>query len=322
MLKIYRNTALKQYNTFRIRGKGKYFIEVTSKQQLRRALAWAKKQSMPFFILGGGSNVLFSDSVYNGLIIRIANNRIKKIRKNNIIVGAGMPLPELEKKFLQHSWTGLEWSIKIPGTVGGAVYGNAGAFGREMKDSIKKVITINPYTFKEKEYSLSQCKFSYRESIFKKNHEIIWEVVLKTREGKRRLIQEKRQEHQEYKIKKRHLFEHPSAGSVFRNVFIKDTPYAHSYHKHPRSIKGSAVIKGKRVIIMGGKLSVGWLIEQCGLKGKKKGEAMISEFHANVIMNLGKAKAKDVLYLINLCKKKVWKKFKINLKEEIIVIHY
>lgn len=317
-----RNIALDKQTTFRVGGKAKYFIQVSNKRQLRRALSWAKSKSLPIFILGGGSNVLFRDAIYPGLVIKIINNSVRKIKKDTIVVEGGMSLPELEMKFFKNSWTGLEWARGIPGTVGGAIHGNAGAFGHEIKELVKKVITINPLTLKEKVYSPSQCKFYYRGSIFKENKEIIWLAELKFRKGKKKDIQEKRNNYWQYKFKNRHFFAYPSAGSIFKNIFIKDTPYFKTYHQLANSIEGYALIKGKKAQIKGGKLSTGWLIEQCGLKGKRKGKAMISNYHANVIVNLGGAKAKDILYLINLCKKKVWEKFKIKLEEEIIVVNY
>ncbi len=317
-----KNIVLANYTTFLVGGKAKYFILVSSKKQLRLALNWAKSRSLPVFILGGGSNVLFNDRVYPGLVIKINNNRVIKIKKNTIVVGGGMFLPELENKFSENSWSGLEWARGIPGTIGGAIHGNAGAFGHSIREIVKKVVTINPSTFQEKIYSLSQCQFIYRGSIFKQNSEIIWAGELKFKKGNKKKIQETRQQYWQYKFQKRHFFKYPSAGSVFKNIFIKDTPYFKSYKQFPDSIEGEALIKGKKVLIKGGKLSTGWLIEQCGLKGRKKGKAMISNDHANVIINLGGAKAKDILYLINLSKKKVWEKFKIKLEEEIIVVDY
>jgi len=319
LLGLKRNIALNRQTTFLVGGKAKYFLQISNKQQLYQSLSWAKSKSLPIFVLGGGSNILFRDKPYPGLVIKIANNKVRKIKKDTIVVGGGMFLPQLERKFLENSWTGLEWARGIPGTIGGAIHGNAGAFGHEIKELVKKVITINPLTLKEKVYSSSQCKFYYRGSIFKENKEIIWVVELKFKKGKKKDIEKKRNNYWQYKFKNRHFFAYPSAGSIFKNIFIKDTPYFKTYHQLANSIEGYAFIKGKRAKTKGGKLSTGWLIEQCGLKGKRKGKAMISNYHANVIVNLGGAKAKDVLYLINLCKKKVWEKFGIKLEEEIII---
>ena len=196
----------------------------------------------------------------------------------------------------------------IPGTIGGAVFCNAGGFGYEMSKFIKKVKTIDLKTYKEKTYLLKDCKFNYRDSIFKKNREIVWEAELFIKKGDKaktgNILREKSKDYWEYKFKKG-LFRYPSAGSIFKNIFSREIPKKYT----------------KEAKIKGGKISTGWFIEKCNLKGKKYGGAMISDFHANVIVNFNNAKAKDVLHLINICKRKVYKKFKIKLKEEIIIVN-
>lgn len=299
------NISLKNYNTFRINGKAKYFVKISSKDKLIKTLRWANENSLPVFILGNGSNVLFPDKKYQGLVIKIENNKIKKINKKTIVVGAGMMLMELLQRFLKEGWTGLEWANGIPGTMGGAVFCNAGAFGYGISKFVRKVTTIDLRTYKEKIYSFKDCKFEYRGSIFKKNKEIIWEVEIFIKKGNRAKIMEKSKNYWEYKYGTG-IFKYPSAGSIFKNIFA--TRVASSYKK------GANIKKGK--------ISAGWFIEKCGLKGKKYGGAMISNFHANVIVNINNAKTKDVLYLINLCKRKVYKKFKIKLEEEIIIVSY
>ena len=298
---IKKDVSLKHYNTFRINGKTKYFTKISSKDKLIKTLHWAKENSLPIFILGNGSNILFPDQKYQGIVIKIENNKIKKINKKTIIVGSGMMLIEL----LQKGFEGLEWTNGIPATIGGAVFCNAGGFGYHFGNFIKKVKTIDLETYKEKIYFQKDSKFKYRESVYKKKKEIIWEVEIFTKKGNKVKIMEKSKNYWEYKDEAG-IFEYPSAGSVFKNIFAKGLPR--------KDRKGATIKKGK--------ISVGWFIEKCNLKGKKSGGAMISNFHANVIINIKNAKTKDVLRLINICKEKVYKKFKIKLKEEIIVIHY
>ena len=298
---IKKDVSLKHYNTFRINGKTKYFTKISSKDKLIKTLHWAKENSLPIFILGNGSNILFPDQKYQGIVIKIENNKIKKINKKTIIVGSGMMLIEL----LQKGFEGLEWTNGIPATIGGAVFCNAGGFGYHFGNFIKKVKTIDLETYKEKIYFQKDSKFKYRESVYKKKKEIIWEVEIFTKKGNKVKIMEKSKNYWEYKDEAG-IFEYPSAGSVFKNIFAKGLPCKYR--------KGATIKKGK--------ISVGWFIEKCNLKGKKSGGAMISNFHANVIINIKNAKTKDVLRLINICKEKVYKKFRIKLKEEIIVIHY
>ncbi|MGB9680597.1 MAG: UDP-N-acetylmuramate dehydrogenase [Minisyncoccia bacterium] len=312
-LEIKKNISLKDYTTFRIGGKAKYFTEVLTLKQLKSALGWAKSKNLPFFILGNGSNVLFKDEGFNGLIIKIQNNKIKE-KKNSIIIGAGYLLADLVQYVIRKGIKNYEWLNGIPGTIGGAVYGNAGAFGFEMKDLILKVKTIDSNNFRLKVYSNKDCKFDYRSSIFKNKKEIIWEVELKKKKGNKEEIKKKSLEYLKTKIEKK-MFSYPSAGSIFKNVLILKTIYKNYFD--PK--KEEVFIQGEKVRTLQGKVSAGWFIEKCGLKGKAKGGAKIADFHANVIINFKKAKAIDVLYLINLIQKKVFEKFRIKLETEIVI---
>ncbi|MGB9763598.1 MAG: UDP-N-acetylmuramate dehydrogenase [Minisyncoccia bacterium] len=315
---VKQNVSLKDYTTFKIGGKAKFLAEVQNQNQLIETLKWARHNNLPIFILGNGSNVLFLDKGFKGLIIKLNNNTLNEINSSSILVGAGLPIGEFLQKCVQNSWQGYEWMGGIPGTIGGAVYGNAGAFGHEVKDSVIKVKTINLKTLKEKIYSNKDCKFGYRESIFKnKNHqnEIIWEVELKKEIGDKNLIQKEIQEYWQYKIS-HHMFEYPSLGSIFKNIIIEKTPYKKFYDKKNSKVK----ILDEVVEVKGGKVSAGYFIEKCNLKGYRINDAKVADFHANVIINVNNAKAKDVLKLIDLIKRKVYQKFKIKLEEEIIIV--
>ena len=251
-----KNVSLKNYTTFRIGGKAKYFFTAETKEDLIKAVVAAKELKLPFFILGGGSNLLVSDRGFRGLVIKY-----------------GQPLSLYVSK-------GLEWAVGIPGTVQGAVCGNAGAFKKSMKDVVEEVEVFDAKTGKIKFFKNKDCRFSYRNSIFKKNKNLII-LSVKIKEKKSNI--KKIKQYLEHK-KENHPWNYPSAGSVFKNP------------------------KG---------FSAGELIEKAGLKGKRIGKAEISEKHANFIVNLGGAKEKDVINLINLAKKSVKNKFKINLQEEI-----
>ena len=197
---------------------------------------------------------------------------------------------------MEKNLSGLEWAAGIPGTVGGAVWGNAGAFGKSMKDIVQAVEVLDSQNFKIKKFKNKDCKFDYRESIFKKKKNlIILSANLVLEKGKKEKIKKQIKNNLQYKREFQPL-SFPSAGSVFKN--------------HPP-------IRISKKILAGKSFSAGELIEKCNLKGKTIGRAKISEKHANFIVNLGKARSKDVMKLINLTKKKVKKKFSVNLKEEI-----
>ncbi|OGC47057.1 MAG: UDP-N-acetylenolpyruvoylglucosamine reductase [Candidatus Portnoybacteria bacterium RIFCSPLOWO2_01_FULL_43_11] len=312
-MNIQKNIPLVKYTTFRIGGPARYFITAKSAEDLIEAVRFAKAKKLPYFILGGGSNLLVSDEGFNGVIIKNQNSKIKIQNYNSkfkiIQAEAGVNLGKLVRYSAKQGLTGLEWAIGVPGTLGGAIRGNAGAFGHSVSEFIKEVKSLNS-KLQVISYKLQDLNFGYRDSIFKKNKEIILSVILKLKKG---VVKEIKKEIKETVVK-RNIPPFPSAGSVFKNLLIKNLD------KNILAIIPEEKIKE-------GKIAAGYLIDQCGLKGKKIGRAMILEKHANFIVNLGPlrrgsseasgAKAKDVIKLIQLIKKTVQKKFKIKLEEEI-----
>jgi len=274
---------LKDYTTFKIGGKAKYFYKAKTKEELIKAVKIAKKNKLPFFILGGGSNLLVADKGFDGLVINFHFSTFN-FQNNKIFCEAGTPLTLIVSEARQRSLTGIEWGIGIPGTVGGAIRGNAGAFGESIGNIIKQVEVFNSEKEKIENYSQKDSGFAYRESVFKKRPElVILSAELELKIGNKEEIQKKMKEYLDYR-KDRQPLEFPSAGSIFKN---------------PSDI------------------SAGQLIDQCGLKGKRIGNVEISKKHANFIINLGDGKAEDVLKLIDLMKKQVKDKFNIQLEEEI-----
>ena len=281
-----KDVLLKNYTIFKIGGPAKYFFVARTKENLVSAIKKARENNWPCFVLGGGSNVLVSDKGFKGLVIKIQNTKYK-IQDTEIVAEAGVFLGTLINVATKLSLTGLEWAAGIPGTLGGAVFGNAGAFGQSMKDIVREVELFDTKVGKIKVFKNKDCKFSYRESIFKKNKNlIIISLILKMKKGRKKEIQKKIKKYLAYK-KETQPLSYASAGSVFKNP------------------------PGK---------SAGELIEKAGLKGKTIGGAQISKKHANFIINKGKAKAEDVKKLISLVKKTVKKKFGTSLEEEIVVL--
>lgn len=304
MLKnIKKNVPLAPYTTFKIGGKAKYFYTAKNEKDLAQILAWAKENNLPVFILGGGSNVLVSDQGFDGLVIKISNQKFQ-IKNQKIFCGAGASLSDLVRLSIEKGFKGLEWAAGIPGTVGGAVRGNAGAFGSNIGQSVIEVKTYkhkNIQTYKHK-----NCRFGYRESIFKKDRNlIIVSVVLKLKKSKKG---EKKQQlakiSEILKSRKEKQPSLPSAGSVFKNIIVKNIG-----QKNIERISTEAIKNGM--------LPAGWLIEEVELKGKKIGGAQISEKHANFIVNSGKAKSSEVMELISFAKTRVRDQFGIQLEEEI-----
>jgi len=298
-----KNVLLKNYTTFKIGGKAQYFFVAKNKESIIKTVKTAKKLKIPFFILSGGSNLLISDKGFEGLIIKIRNSRFE-IRNSYLCAEAGVKMSKLVRETGKLGLAGLEWAAGIPGTLGGAIRGNAGAFGKETKDNIFEVEILDGKG-NLKKLSKKQCSFSYRHSIFKKKNWIILSAKLKLKKGNKKKIQTIAKDYVEYR-KKRQPLNYPSAGSVFKNVDLK---------KIPKKIRKnfSKVIKKDPFPV----IPASYFISEAKLPGLMIGGAEISKKHPNFIVNLGKAKAKDVKKLISLVKKKVKNKFGIILEEEI-----
>jgi len=306
-----KNISLKDYTTFKIGGKAKYFFEAKTKEDLIEAIKWARKSDLPFFVLGGGSNVLVSDEGFKGLVIKCQMSNVKCQIQNPkfkiICAESGVKLSDLLKVCQKEGLTGLEWASGIPQvTIGGAIRGNAGGFNHTIGEIVKEVEVFDVKTLKIKKLLKNQCKFSYKDSVFKKNKNlIILSCLLILKKGKPKEIEEKIKYVLNYR-KVHHPLDLPSAGCVFKNKIIKSS-----------NKKFSKLFKiGKRINNFY-QIPAAFLIEKSGLKGKKIGGAEISKKHPNFIVNKGKATSEDVLSLINLVKKRVKEKFQIVLETEI-----
>lgn len=283
MGRLRENVLLSEYSTFRIGGPARYLIEVDNAEDLKKVIQKVLELNLQFIVIGGGSNILFSSKGYNGLVIVFKSNNTFSINDNLIEVNASVSLNYLVNKL--NNYTGLEWAVGIPGTVAGAINGNAGAFGGEMSELIKqvKVLEVKDNQIIEKNFSKEDCKFSYRNSIFKNNPNlIIASAILELKKDSEENVKQKIKNNLSKRMSKQ-----PkgfSIGSIFKN---------------------------------GEDFSAGELIEKAGLKGLQIGDAKISDEHANFIINLGKATSDDVLELIKIIKKEVKEKFSIDLEEEI-----
>jgi UDP-N-acetylmuramate dehydrogenase len=299
------NVPMSLYTTFKIGGPARYFFTAKSEGDLVKAIKAAKEANLPFFILGGGSNLLVADKGYAGLIIKNQTSKIE-IQDSKIHAEAGLPLSKIVGLAAKNSLAGLEWAAGIPGTFGGAVYGNISAFGPRMADITESVKVLDTKSFKAEDIAGKDCGFNNKESIFKKNKNlIILSAVLKLKEGDEKEIREQMKKYTDYR-RDRHPINMPSAGCLFKNCEgkIEDKKLLQEYPE-------LAAFKDKSMI------PTSYLIDKAGLKGKIMGKAQISEKHANFIVNLGGASAEDVLGLAKLIKEKVYAKFRIKLEEEV-----
>lgn len=308
ILNMQRNIVLAPYTTFKIGGPADYFCDVSDVEELRAALDFARQKNLPVFILGGGSNVLISDKGFRGVVVKIKNSKLK-IQNCGVEAGAGLPLGALVMKSLRAGLEGLEWAAGIPGTVGGAVRGNAGAFGGEMKDVVAEVEVMSR-DGEIKKIPVRDCGFGYRHSIFKTSGDIILSVTIDLKtvsdidatKTKVRANAVWRGEH--------HPLAYPSAGSFFQNIHDKDLMDG--------LLSREAYLKDNDFAKWGcSKIPAAYLIDRAGLKGLKVGQAQVSPAHPNFIVNLGGARAEEVITLAGIVKEKVERRFKIILKEEV-----
>ena len=286
--KIEKDISLSTLTTYKTGGIAKLVVYPNNINNLKQLLKLIHKHNIKYFILGKGSNTLFSDKEFNGVIIKLDKLNNFKIKETEIYVESGMILSKLVQASIKNELTGLEFAIGIPGTIGGAIYMNAGAYGSKMSNIVKSVIVLNE-KLQIEEIPLEKLKFDYRYSIFQANKNLICVAAnIKLEHGNHDEIDSKIKENL-LKRKNSQPLEYPSAGSVFRNP---EGNYA------------------------------GKIIEELGLKGKNIGGAEISTKHANFIINKNNASSSDILNLIKLVQKEVKDEYKIDLKLEQQLVNW
>ena len=303
MLNLIEHELLSKHTTWRIGGPARWFVEAKSVEETIEAIEFAKKNNAPWFVLSGGSNILVSDAGFDGVVIHPALREVS-VEGNKLTVGAGAPVVFVARAAAEAGLSGLEWMATLPGTIGGAVRGNAGCFGCETKDNLVSVAVLRDGQVVQ--LSKDEMSFGYRDSVFKKNKDIILSAVFELTPDEPATIKAKMDE----LLAKRLAAQPPAggtAGCVFKNYQIKDGELERL--KQEADIPQEMLDKKN--------LSAGWLIDQMDLKGKQIDGAQVSEKHANFIVNLGNAKAEAVVQLISLIKTQARDRFGIQLEEEI-----
>ncbi len=309
MLAFKSQVALAPFTTFHIGGPAEYFVEVTTVGELVEALDHAKKNNWSTFVLAGGSNLLIHDRGIRGLVIRVANKSFR-IEGEKLLADAGVPLLDLVRAASAAGLSGMERLAGIPGSLGGAVRGNAGAFGMEIGTVTRSVKVYDRQQSALRSFSREQCAFHYRSSYFKSHPElVILSVELRLQAGER----EELQSINEATMAKREA-KHPQsalcAGSFFMNPVVSDT------RLHAEFEKDTGMASKDE------KLPAGWLIDHVGLRGKQIGGAQISPKHPNYLINTGTATAEEVIMLASVVKQRVRDELGIQLKEEVQLVGF
>ena len=282
------NRDLAPLTSFRTGGRARYFLTVESADEIVRAVRAADRLGIPFFLMGSGSNLLVSDDGYEGLVVRVRVGGIRLLSPTEVECGAGEELMDLVRFSADHGLTGLEFAAGIWGTVGGAVYGNAGAYGGEI-GSILTSATLVDHSGRLYSVRAADLGFAYRHSVLKENHHIVVNANFRLAAGDRAAITTRIEEILQMRSQR-----HPVDGSA--GCFFKNIPDPSQEH---------------------GKLPAGRLLDEVGAKQMRVGDARVYEKHANIIVNGGHATSRDIRQLADILKQKVRERFGIELQEEV-----
>jgi len=284
--RVYENELLKEHTYFKIGGPAKILVKVKSIDEIKKVIQICKDEDVKYYVIGNGTNILVPDEGLDAVIIKIAETfNDYRIHGNKVYVQAGMLLSTLSKKIAKASLTGFEFASGIPGTVGGAIYMNAGAYGGEMKDIVEYAKVLDS-DGKVQKILNKDLELGYRKSIVSKKNYVVLSVCFVLKEGNIDQIKKEVQVLDEKRISKQPL-DLPSAGSTF---------------KRPEGYYA------------------GKLIDDAGLRGFRFRDAQVSDKHCGFVVNRGNATCKDVLQLIDMVKKVVFDQFNVTLEREVRIL--
>lgn len=280
--------SMSRYTSFKAGGEAAFVAEAANEEQLKRILKITSNLEIPHILIGNGSNILFKDSGYEGIVIRLSQDfaYVNVTDEGRVVCGAAILLSSLSRELMKKELTGFEFASGIPGSLGGALFMNAGAYGGEMKQVVESVRAISADGSSERIFSNEEMKFGYRHSVLSENGYIAVEAVLNMEKGSGEKIAERMKELSARRNSKQPV-NYPSAGSTFK--------------------RPEGYFAGK-------------LIEDAGLKGVSVGGAEVSSLHSGFIINKGGATATDILDLITLVQNRVYDESGIMLEPEVRII--
>ncbi len=290
---LLQDVSLRDLSSFKIGGRADLFFQARKTDDLLGAVSLAVRKSVPFYVIGGGFNILFDDAGYRGLLIKNGIEGMTPLdEEGKLEVSSGTTLTAVLQTSLERGYAGLAFLAGIPGTFGGAVYGNAGAFGRSIADVLESAVLLHPREGKTSVLRKDDLDFGYRRSLLQETRDIVIRADLKAfPENPGEVLKTVRDIMGQRKIK------HPPPG----------TACAGSFFKNPCSPDGE-------------RSSAGFLLEKAGARGLSVGDAAVFEGHCNFLVNRGQAKSGDVLRLAAELKERVYQKFGVRLEEEVIYL--
>lgn len=301
------NEPMAKHTSFRVGGPSRLYVVAPSSDAILQAVQAAVRLGIPWHVYGGGSNMLVSDDGYEGVMIQAANRGLT-IDGDLVTAEAGAITALVARKTVEAGLKGFEWAIGVPGTIGGAVFGDAGCYGGEMRDVVESVDAFRFRDGQRVRLTNPECRFGYRTSLFKHEPHLIFGCTIRL--AKNADIDASKARMQEIMAmrKEKQPLEASSAGCVFKNFEFTDEKELEILR---RELEVPQSMIDKRQI------SVGWLVEQAGLMGKSVGDVEVSKKHGNFFINKGKARAQDILALISLVKMKIRDELGIELQEEV-----
>ena len=304
MITVQENVPLAPLTYIGIGGPARFFTTAGCLAELREALLFAEEMGLPFSILGGGSNLLVNDSGFDGLVIRLELAEIS-VSGNEIRAEAGVDLTGLVHSSATWGLGGMESLAGIPGLLGGAVRGNAGAYGSCIGEVAAQVFALNAGNLEILALDREACAFAYRSSIFKRNPRlIVVSALLSLSPGDSEEIRHKAEATVARRIA-RNLQSEKSVGSFFMNPVVTDRELIRRFESD------------RQVPCRDGRIPAGWLIDRAGLRDTRVGGAMVSPLHANYLINTGAASARDMVLLASLVKSGVRSALGVQLQEEV-----
>lgn len=300
------NEPMAKHTNFRIGGVARYYIVASTKEACIQAIEVAERAGIAWYVYGGGSNLLVADKGFDGLMIQVGFRSVE-VSGEEIICDAGVITALVARKAAEAGLTGFEWAAGVPGTIGGAIYGNAGCYGGEMKDAIVSVDAYRLSDHQRVTLTKEECGFRYRESCFKRDRYLIFGCTLRLAPGDATTSLQRIDEINAKRKEKQPLGD-SGAGCMFKNVEfteLSEIAQLQSEVDVPASMITSKTI------------GAGWLIDHAGLLGRRIGNIEVSPRHGNFLINHGGGTADEVAQLVSICQMEVRNRFGIHLQTEV-----